>query len=774
MSARLLNIFLVATLTLISAPKAAEKPLVFFGDKDYPPIAFLENGVAKGMDVDLVTALARPLGREVRVDLMDWNLAQERMLKGDADGLIGMSVTEERRARFDFASPTFTRDFSLVLRENDFTVHSVSDLTGKKVGVTAGGFPRRFLEAQNALTLIVIKHYREGFDLLLRGEIDVMAADRWVAAYLMEKDSISGVTILEKPFATAPLAIAVRKGNATLLKDINHALLEMTQQGTISEIEAHWRPHEMVFYSRAKVRSLILRAGALGLALLLAVLAVWIGTLRKQIDIRKNAEKRLRTLTDASFEGIGVCEDGIIIDVNDQLLKMLGYQRSDLIGKPVIELVAPHSREAVRQATQEERCTPYEHDAIRKDGTTFPVEVCGRTLATTPHRVRVTAVRDISERKRAEEALRRSEERFARFFASAPVATAVTQPKRGGLILTVNEQFTKLLGYTEKEAVGSTTVGLGLFANQPDRERVLRLALEKGEVKDFETQLRAKNGSIVVGRLSAHLTEIDGELLSVASFIDMTQNKRAEEELRASREQLRALAGRLQAVREEERTRIAREIHDVLAQELTRMKIDLGWLTRRLSTAAKDLDPESVRARLDTLNQLADSTITTVQKIAADLRPVVLDSLGLSAAIEWQAEDFQARTGIHCEAVLPEEEFVLERAAATGLFRIVQESLTNIVRHAQATHVDIILELNGDELELDIEDNGVGFDENQMKDPHSLGLLGMRERALLLDGKFEIHGCPGKGTRVSVSMPMKGHGRILERVTPSEERAVLL
>jgi signal transduction histidine kinase len=317
-------------------------------------------------------------------------------------------------------------------------------------------------------------------------------------------------------------------------------------------------------------------------------------------------------------------------------------------------------------------------------------------------------------------------------------------------------------------------VELGLFVNPSDREDLIKKALEAGEVRDFEIRLRAKHGAIVIGRLSVQMTEIDGELHALAILIDITRNKYAEEQLLASREQLRALAGRLQAVREEERTKIAREIHDVLAQELTRMKIDLSWLSKRLSVGLIDLDPQAVRDRLDTLNQLADTTISTVQKIAAELRPVVLDSLGLSAAIEWQAEEFQARTGIHCEAVLPDEEFELDREAATGLFRIVQESLTNIVRHAQATQVDIVLELEDHNLRLDVQDNGVGFDETRMKDPHSLGLLGMRERALLLDGKFEIRGSPGAGTRVSVTMPMNGHGRIFERIKVSDERTVLL
>ncbi|MDB6036586.1 MAG: signal transduction histidine kinase, partial [Verrucomicrobiales bacterium] len=256
-----------------------------------------------------------------------------------------------------------------------------------------------------------------------------------------------------------------------------------------------------------------------------------------------------------------------------------------------------------------------------------------------------------------------------------------------------------------------------------------------------------------ISELSLSFYESNGKRYLLTNIIDITARKRAEEEVRASREDLRALAGRLQDVREEERTRIAREIHDILAQELTRLKIDLGWLSKRLSPSTREVDREKLFEKVTSLTGFADKTINTVQKIAAELRPVVLDSLGLSAAIEWQAEEFRERTGIACEAIVPEEEFTLPRESATSIFRIVQESLTNVIRHAHATRVEIILETENDTLRLLVQDNGIGFNAVQMRDPHSLGLLGMRERALLLGGRFEISGIPGKGTRVSVTMP---------------------
>ncbi len=224
--------------------------------------------------------------------------------------------------------------------------------------------------------------------------------------------------------------------------------------------------------------------------------------------------------------------------------------------------------------------------------------------------------------------------------------------------------------------------------------------------------------------------------------------------LSSSREQLRALAARLQAVREEERTRVAREIHDVLAQELTRLKIDLVWTHGRLTNPAKSTPPETLAARVSDMIQMADESIRSVQAIATDLRPAVLDSLGLCAAVEWKARDFEAHVGIQCQVVLPKEELVVGREVATATFRIVQESLTNVIRHAQATKVDIILGQELHHLVLKVEDNGCGIPAELLNDPMCIGLAGMRERALLLGGQFEIQSQPGHGTKIEMRLPL--------------------
>ena len=232
---------------------------------------------------------------------------------------------------------------------------------------------------------------------------------------------------------------------------------------------------------------------------------------------------------------------------------------------------------------------------------------------------------------------------------------------------------------------------------------------------------------------------------------EIAERREAERRVKQSRESLRALTARLQSVREEEQTRIAREIHDELGQALTGLKMDLAWLTQHLPPAAKSLAQKTAA-----MSGLIDNTIHSVRRIASGLRPEVLDEAGLGTAIEWQVREFQKRTGIRCRVMLPEQEPILERDQATTVFRILQEVLTNVARHANATRVDAELALLPHALQLEVQDNGRGITEDQMRSGKSLGLLGMRERALLIGAELDIAGVRGAGTRVTLSVPLTG------------------
>jgi signal transduction histidine kinase len=223
-----------------------------------------------------------------------------------------------------------------------------------------------------------------------------------------------------------------------------------------------------------------------------------------------------------------------------------------------------------------------------------------------------------------------------------------------------------------------------------------------------------------------------------------------EERLKESEEKLRRLAAYLVSVREEERRHIAREIHDELGQVLTGLKMDVSWLAQRL-----DAKQKALHAKAQSMCGLIDSAIQTVRKIASGLRPEILDEMGLVAAINWQSKDFQKRTGIRCRVELPPEGIKLDLERSTTTFRIFQEILTNVARHAHASRVDVKFGLTDDHMTLEVADNGVGIPETKLNGK-SLGLLGIQERALHFNGDVTINGAAGQGTRVTVSIPLAG------------------
>jgi signal transduction histidine kinase len=230
---------------------------------------------------------------------------------------------------------------------------------------------------------------------------------------------------------------------------------------------------------------------------------------------------------------------------------------------------------------------------------------------------------------------------------------------------------------------------------------------------------------------------------------DVTERIRGEEDLKISNEKLRALAAHLQSVREEESIRMAREIHDELGSALTGLKMDISWADRHLPTEGN----EPMHQKFREMSQFIDETIRKVRNISTELRPLILDDVGLAAAIEWQCREFQKRTEIKSKIISLSEDIALSQHKATAVFRIFQEILTNIARHSQATLVEVSMEEHNNDLVLKVSDNGIGIKESDISDTRSLGILGMRERAVVFGGRVEIIGAEGKGTMVTIRIP---------------------
>ena len=315
-------------------------------------------------------------------------------------------------------------------------------------------------------------------------------------------------------------------------------------------------------------------------------------------------------------------------------------------------------------------------------------------------------------------------------------------------LLYVNPAACRMLGYQEEELTRMRVADLHCPEDLQNVESGYMAQIHGGNTSAPAVPCRCKDGTTIYADIKASRLEIDGKDCCVAFFTDVTARKRAEEELRRSLEQLRALAAHLQSVREEERKRLAREIHDQLGQALTAMKLDLSSLVRDFPDAQYTL-----LNKASPIFQFIDETIDSVHRISTELRPGMLDDLGLAATVEWATEEFATRTGTKCLLDLSSDQITVGPETATAVFRIFQETLTNVARHAKASEVKVRLAEDDGDLTLEVRDNGMGIGENELGSADSLGILGMRERALLLGGTLVIRGEAGKGTTVSLRIP---------------------
>jgi PAS domain S-box-containing protein len=316
--------------------------------------------------------------------------------------------------------------------------------------------------------------------------------------------------------------------------------------------------------------------------------------------------------------------------------------------------------------------------------------------------------------------------------------------------LRVNKTFLELAGVSREGIEGRKCYEV-FNGDSCHTSKCPMIRIQKGEQRvEYDGFKIGPNGLPIPCIITATpFLDSDGNLVGIVEdFKDISERKRAEQNLKQSHAQLRHLTSHLEMVREEERRGMAREIHDELGQSLTCLKMDIHWLSNHLSN-----EDENIYEKLHVVNQQIDHTVHTVQRISSELRPRLLDDLGLAAAIEWQAGRLQDRLGIEVEIVSDPEHIKLSEACSITIFRIFQEALTNVARHAKATRVEIFLIHQEEQVTLTVRDNGLGFSQDKMSNPDSLGLLGMRERAWLLSGELEVTSEPGKGVTVLLTIP---------------------
>jgi two-component system sensor histidine kinase UhpB len=366
--------------------------------------------------------------------------------------------------------------------------------------------------------------------------------------------------------------------------------------------------------------------------------------------------------------------------------------------------------------------------------------------------------RTLRRRRQAEEALRLSQQRFE--CVALATTDAIWEVNLETKAVWWSEGIEKLFGFRSEEV--SSKYDWWLQRVHPDdRERVteaIRKAVEGGGKawsSEYRFRRQDERYATVLDRGFIIRDPLGKPLRLVGGLSDISEQRTAEKALENSRQQLRALTARLQTGREDERTKVAREIHDELGQILTALKLNLDWLERKITERGAGPALNDLLDRILESLEMTETAIQSVQRIATDLRPAALDNLGLIEALQQEAHRFQLRSGIPCELRLPPDHPRLAPETSTAIFRVFQEALTNVARHSEATAARVSFETQNDQVLLQLEDNGKGIGVEAISDPRSLGLLGMTERAAALGGHVAVAPVIPHGTRITLQLPLQ-------------------
>jgi len=471
---------------------------------------------------------------------------------------------------------------------------------------------------------------------------------------------------------------------------------------------------------------------------------------KKAEDEILKSEKRFRHTLDKMLEGVQIFDaNWRCLYVNDAVALQGPYSKEETAGRTLMEnypgIEDTELFKIFEECRNKDISKHIEYNFEFPDGSTKWFEL---SIQPNPDGLFVLSV-DIDERKKAAEAIQESEKKYRYLFNNNP-AIIILWDLETLKVLEVNKTALEEYGYNGDEFRLMSILDI---RPRDDYQRIrdfakVMISEKEGKSRSVWRHLK-KNGEVMFMDISSHRMTYNNRpaILSVAENI--TQKLLIEEQLKKSYDDIRQLNSHLETIREDERAFIAREIHDELGQQLTALKMDASWLNKKIAAS----DPQTTE-RISSMLSLIDETVKTVRRIASDLRPGILDDLGLIAALEWQSTEFEKRTGVKLNFHTAIPEIELDKKCAIGVFRVYQEVLTNVARHAHANLVETNIEVVGNTFKMSVKDNGKGFDANEAKNKNTLGLIGINERVAMLNGTLELESHINKGTRVTISVPL--------------------
>jgi PAS domain S-box-containing protein len=470
---------------------------------------------------------------------------------------------------------------------------------------------------------------------------------------------------------------------------------------------------------------------------------------KKAEEAIRLSEEKYRTLVEQASDAIFIADsEGRFITVNSSACRLSRHSEAELLNMSIYDFVIsddlqknPFHFDILKQG----KTVITERIMKQKNGNTLLIEVNAKLL--TDGRL-LAFVRDISDRKKAELALKESENHLRTILLTEPECIKLLS--KNGELEDMNPAGLAMIEADDIDQVKGKSI-LDII-NKPYRKAFQNLNenVFKGKSGSLEFEITGLKGtSRWLSTNAVPMKDAEGNIMSLLGVTrDVTDRKKAEEEIKKTTEELRRLTAHLQKIREEERKRIGREIHDELGQQLTAIKMDVAWIDKKTP-------PETtvLKGKLKNIITLLDGSNKSIKRILSELRPGILDDYGLLEAIEWINKQFTSNTGIPVEFNTAETDIKLPDDFSTCIFRIYQEAFTNITRYARAKKVVTSLHIHDNKIEVRIKDDGIGFDPSLIQHRKSFGILGMKERILSLEGNFELESSPGTGTKIIIRLP---------------------